>query len=290
MIETIKNEIDILNNQLENPSSPLTKTEISNIKKEIKNKKLLLKEKEKELTETLLSVKNFFSYIASNCAFESVMEDVLNTEDKTKSKFLIYPNNDNIIIMPFDVSDVFMLSFIKIKITEEITSNFVNWIISSNNPIIFTLSDYNMFRKISTTPGKKGVKLVINSVNESNDKFMTSGCFYIDGNQDIEWEHEFTKDMSKTELCTEYLNILDDNNFNTQLKFDSSNNLRHIEDDETIVEMSSDMVRIWQKSESVYKLYIYDSNDMGFTGVVIASFNSPNTFSIYQKMNVIKFY
>lgn len=286
MINVIKNELFELTMELEKPN--LSKKEISEIKKEIKIRekelKTLEKEQEKNLNEALLSVKTFFTLIASNCSFESVMEDALSlSDDKSSVKFLLYPINNNILIYPLNSEDTFMKSYIKININEENKTKFTDWIMLDDNPVIFTLGDYNMFRKLSLTPGKKGVKMVIDKIYDNIHSYKTAGHFYIDGNEDIAWEHEFKR------IEKQSLDIYNDSDFETNIIFDKDQNLKYTENDEIVVEMTSDMIRIWQKNDANYKILSGDTDISGFSTIVIASFSLDNTFSIYQQMNVIRY-
>jgi hypothetical protein len=213
------------------------------------------------------------------------MEDALSLyDDKSTAEFLLYSiDSNNIVICPLKSEDTFMKSYIKIYLTEENKTQFTEWIMLDKNPVVFSLSDYNMFRKLSLTPGKKGVKMVIDSIDEDLTAYRTSGHFYIDGNEDIAWEHELKR------IENPPLEIYNDDEFKTEISFDKDQNLKYIDNDEIVVEMTSDMIRIWQKNDASYKILAGDVDTSGFSTIIIASFSLDGIFSIYQQMNVIRY-
>ena len=270
----------------------LDKTEIKNIKASIKSKesnlkkdiKLLEKEKKLEREEKLLSVKAFFNYIFSNCSFDSVMKDYTDLfEDKNEAEFVIYPINNELIIKPINEDDLFMKTVIRIKMNSNAETEFSSWIIENNKPVKFTFGDFALFRKIVLNPGKSGVKLIVNEVEITEDKFISSGAFYTEGTQDIEWEHSFDCIKYKLNKC-----FIED--FDDEIEFDTNSDLRYSKNNETIIEMSEDMINVWQKTVSTsYHVKALDPDENGFAEVILCSINEDATFYIYQTMNVIRF-
>lgn len=282
--------------QKELNNDSLSKKEITALSKTIraieKEIKAIEKAELKELENRLSCIKTFFTYLTSFGSFENIMKDALEvSDDKKDTEFLLYPYDESsLIIQPAETLKLFMHTFMKINV--DVENYFVKWIMIQQNPVVIKLSEIEMFKKIvvkapakSEDKEKKVVKTLVKSVQALDGIFKTSGAIFVNGEStDVEWEHNFkTININFAKVNQNHID-----NFEQEITFDENGDLKFINDGETIVEMSDDMVRVSQK-DPLTKYYIKysDADEFGFAKVMLKSV-SENCI-ICQSMNVIRF-
>lgn len=289
-IESLTKDIEISSakiSQLEENGA--LKKEITSETKTLKSLqrelKAVEKDKSKYLGNIFLSIKEFFNSIVSYNSFETIMKHSIDQyEEKKDAKFYLHPVQPNIIqIYPDGLEDMFMKTFIQFEISEENMNPFTSWVLSSNKDVAFTLDDYTLFRKLATSAGTTGTKMVVDDFSIDSDEFCLSGYFYHDGNLGIGWEYSLHK-------ITRDLVTFPEDFQDKEIHFDALDNLNYTENGVVIIEMPSDMIRIFQKGENTkYFVHSEPADENGFASVTISSCSEDNLFKIYQVVNVIQF-